>query len=115
MIDYTKQICEACRFDAPEVPNKEIESFLNQNLGWELSKDVNFKQLKKSFLFKDFILAQKFSNLIGELAESEGHHPSLLVEYGKVTVRWWSHKINSLHKNDLILSAKTDEIRAKFD
>ena len=115
MTDYTKQICEACRFDAPEVPEKEIMEFLNQNTGWELSKDVDFKQLKKTFLFKDFVLAQKFSNLVGVLAESEGHHPSLLIEYGKVTVRWWSHKINSLHKNDLILSAKTDEIKNKLD
>ncbi|MED6332186.1 MAG: 4a-hydroxytetrahydrobiopterin dehydratase, partial [Pseudomonadota bacterium] len=29
---------------------------------------------------------------------------------GKVTVCWWTHKINGLHLNDYIMAAKTDMI-----
>ncbi len=32
----------------------------------------------------------------------------LMKTWGKVTVKWWSHKINGLHKNDFICAAKTD-------
>jgi 4a-hydroxytetrahydrobiopterin dehydratase len=31
-----------------------------------------------------------------------------LVEYGAVTVTWWTHAIGGLHLNDLIMAAKTD-------
>ena len=45
-----------------------------------------------------------------DLAEKEDHHPEILIEWGKVTVTWWSHKIKGLHKNDFIAAAKTDQI-----
>jgi len=47
---------------------------------------------------------------LGELAEEQGHHPALLVEYGKLTVRWWTHDIGGLHINDFIMAARTDEL-----
>ena len=51
-----------------------------------------------------------FANKIADLAEQEDHHPEILIEWGKVTVTWWSHKIKGLHKNDFICAAKTDQI-----
>jgi 4a-hydroxytetrahydrobiopterin dehydratase len=35
------------------------------------------------------------------------------LEWGKVKVSWWSHKIKGLHKNDFIAAAKTDAIYAE--
>jgi len=32
------------------------------------------------------------------------------LEWGKVTVFWWSHKIEGLHKNDFICASKTDSL-----
>ena len=49
---------------------------------------------------------------MGELAEEEGHHPALLTEWGSVKVSWWTHKIRGLHRNDLILAARTDQAYA---
>ena len=48
------------------------------------------------------------NHVFGELAESEGHHPAILTEWGRVTVSWWTHKIRGLHRNDFIMAAKTD-------
>ncbi|HIC35530.1 MAG TPA: 4a-hydroxytetrahydrobiopterin dehydratase, partial [Gammaproteobacteria bacterium] len=45
-----------------------------------------------------------------QISEEEDHHPALLTEWGKVTVSWWTHKIRGLHRNDLIMGAKTDEL-----
>ena len=47
---------------------------------------------------------------VGEAAEEEGHHPKITVEWGRVGVEWWTHKIKGLHRNDFIMAAKTDEI-----
>jgi len=66
------------------------------------------EQLCKEFKFKNFVEALAFTNKVGELAEAENHHPAILVEYGKVTVSWWTHVIGGLHKNDFIMAARTD-------
>ena len=44
------------------------------------------------------------------MADQEDHHPQIILECGKVTVAWWSHKIKGLHKNDFICAAKTNNI-----
>ena len=44
------------------------------------------KKLERAFTFRDFAQALAFSNKVGEMAESEGHHPAILTEWGKVTV-----------------------------
>ncbi|MDE2648392.1 MAG: 4a-hydroxytetrahydrobiopterin dehydratase [Paracoccaceae bacterium] len=47
-------------------------------------------------------------NLVAEMSDAEGHHPDIILEYGQITVKWWSHKIQSLHENDFIMAAKCD-------
>ena len=61
-------------------------------------------------MFGNFVDALAFTNRVGQIAEEEDHHPALLTEWGKVTVSWWTHKIRGLHRNDLIMGAKTDEL-----
>jgi 4a-hydroxytetrahydrobiopterin dehydratase len=67
--------------------------------------------LEKVYAFPDFAKALAFTNRVGELAESENHHPAILTEWGRVTITWWTHKIKGLHRNDFIMAARTDEIR----
>ena len=103
-----KIICEACKPNAQKVSEKTIERFLNQYSSWDLIIDQDVQKLSKIFTFKNFVEAQAFTNKVGEMAETEGHHPSITLEYGQVTVRWWSHKIMGLHEDDINLSIKTD-------
>ena len=56
--------------------------------------------------------ALEFTNQVGELAEQEDHHPSILTEWGRVTVTWWTHAVSGLHVNDFISAAKTDQLFA---
>ena len=65
---------------------------------------------KITFKFENYSQAIEFSNKVGELAEREDHHPSILIEWGQVEINWWTHKIGGLHKNDFISAAKTDLI-----
>ena len=34
----------------------------------------------------------------------------MTLEWGRVAVQWWTHKIRGLHRNDFIMAAKTDHI-----
>jgi 4a-hydroxytetrahydrobiopterin dehydratase len=47
---------------------------------------------------------------VAEIAEAEDHHPALLLEWGRVTVTWWTHAIRGLHRNDLVMAAKTQRL-----
>ena len=53
---------------------------------------------------------QIYGTSVGEIAESEGHHPALTTEWGRVTVDWWTHKIHDIHRNDLIMAARSDAL-----
>jgi len=77
---------------------------------WRVAQVSGIDQLQRSFKFDDFVQAMAFANRISEIAESNDHHPTLLLSYGQVTVNWWSHSIAGLHHNDFVMAAKTDEI-----
>ena len=47
---------------------------------------------------------------ISEIAEQVDHHPALLIEWGKLSVSWWSHNLRGLHINDFIMAANTQKI-----
>jgi 4a-hydroxytetrahydrobiopterin dehydratase len=110
MVPLTQEKCEACRADAPKVSDEELAELIRAIPDWNIEVRDGVMQLEKSFSFKSFADALAFTNRVGELAETEGHHPSLLTEWGKTTVTWWSHKIKGLHRNDFIMSAKTDQL-----
>ena len=114
MEELSKQNCQACSNDAPGVTPEEIAQLKPQIPDWEIIEVEGERRLERSYTFPDFKNAIAFTNLVGDAAEEAGHHPALLTEYGKVTVTWWTHDISNLHKNDLIMAAKTDEIATDF-
>ncbi len=110
MNELTQMKCVACRAGEPTVTDTEIAQFQPIIPAWALVEKDNIPRLERVFKFKDFVQALAFTNRIGELAESENHHPAILTEWGRVTVTWWTHKIKGLHRNDFIMAAKTDVI-----
>ena len=110
MSDLVKQKCEACRADAPRVTDDELPDLLKQIPDWQPITTDSVLKLNKVFNFNNYAEAISFTNKIAELAEEEDHHPAILLEWGKVEVTWWTHKIGGLHKNDFIAAAKTDQL-----
>ena len=110
MSQLSQQQCEACRSDAPQFSEQEIKTLQREIPEWSLVERDGIPQLERVFAFRNFKQALAFTNQVGDLAEQAGHHPALLTEWGKVTVFWWTHAINGLHKNDFILAARTDAL-----
>ena len=109
MNDLATSSCEACRIDAPIVSDDEASVLLKEIEGWYLIDD-GVKKLKKEFSFSNYSDSVDFSNKVADMADKEDHHPQIILEWGKVTVIWWSHKIKGLHMNDFICAAKSDEL-----
>lgn len=102
--------CVPCRGDEPKLAETEIVVLQPQVSEWAVLTIDGIPRLERVFRFKNFRQALAFTNQVGELAEAEGHHPALLTEWGRVTVSWWTHKIQGLHQNDFIMAAKTDTL-----
>ena len=109
-MDFSELKCEACRAGAPTVTDKELATLMGEVPGWTPVLVDGVKQLQRQYKFKNFKLALEFTNLLGDLAEAEFHHPAILTEWGNVTVTWWTHTISGLHRNDFIMAAKTDTL-----
>lgn len=114
MGDLTKQECKACSADTPSAAPEKIKQLKSQIPDWDIVEKRGQLQLEKLYKFPDFRQAIAFTKAVGDLAESEGHHPVLLTEWGKVTVSWWTYAIAGLHENDFIMAAKTDKIRKEI-
>lgn len=111
--------CVACEGGIPPLTGAALEPYLREVNGpdaspaptgasevgvkWEVIGD---KKIRKIFTFPDFKSAIAFVNKIGEIAESEGHHPDLQLSWGRVVVELTTHAIGGLSENDFILAAK---------
>ena len=102
--------CQSCLSDSTAVDTAEATELLAQIPGWAIQDSNGVARLAREYRFENFRLAFDFATRIATLAEQDDHHPSLQVEWGKVTVHWWTHRINGLHLNDFIMAAKTDQV-----
>lgn len=102
--------CEACRADAPKVSDDELAVLIKEIPSWAPIIRDDIMMLERTYSFRNYAEAIGFTNQVADMAEQEDHHPAILLEWGKVTVTWWSHKIKGLHKNDFICAAKTDAL-----
>lgn len=107
--------CAPCHGTSEAMTDSDIGEMLHEIPDWKVTEMNGSKRLQRTFLFDDFESALEFTNQVGELAEENNHHPAILTEWGKVTVTWWTHAVNGLHRNDFIMAAKCDEALAEID
>ncbi|HLS53013.1 MAG TPA: 4a-hydroxytetrahydrobiopterin dehydratase [Tissierellaceae bacterium] len=109
MKDLLSKQCIPCSIDSEPLTIEEVNLYLEKiDQDWKLAEDG---RIEKNFKFKNFKEALNFTNLVGELADQEGHHPSLILAWGLVRVRIWTNNIQGLHENDFILAAKIDQLK----
>jgi 4a-hydroxytetrahydrobiopterin dehydratase len=111
MTNLTQKKCQACEGGIPPLSKDQAEPYFKQISGWEA--DDNFKVIHKELEFENFKQALEFVNQVGELAESERHHPNIQIySYNKVLIELTTHAIGGLSLNDFILAAKIDSLTA---
>ena len=99
--------CVPCKGEVPPLKGQALTEVANKlGGGWQVVKEHH---LEKEYKFKDFRQALEFTNKVGELAESQGHHPDIYLAWGKVRVTIWTHKAGGLTRADFVLAAKIDQ------
>jgi len=66
--------------------------------------------MTREFRFDDFGGAFGLVARVALLAEAEGHHPRVELEWGRAAFTTWTHIAAGLTRNDFILAAKIDQI-----
>ena len=97
--------CVPCHGGVPRLTANEIEPLLAQLQGWQVSEEHH---LSKEYEFKNFADALAFVNRVGEVAESEGHHPDIEFGWGYARLKIYTHAIDGLSESDFILAARID-------
>lgn len=100
--------CTSCNSNTPKLQNFEIVENLNKLSNWNINDEQ--EMIFKKFIFNNFKKALNFANIIGKIAEEEGHHPDISLGWGYCLIMLHTHAINSLSINDFIMAAKIDLI-----
>lgn len=99
--------CVPCEGGTPPLTGPEIQPLLTQlGKGWALEEAGDHEQLWREFRTRDFRSAVEMVDAITPVADAEGHHPDILVGWGRVRVMLWTHAAGGLTENDFILAAR---------
>lgn len=107
-MSLAQKTCVPCRGGIPPLTPAEAAAFVKQTEGWELLDEGT--KIRRTFKTKNFASALTLVQKIGDLAESEGHHPDISFGWGYCTVLFYTHKIKGLHENDFIMAAKVNAL-----
>jgi len=102
--------CVPCRGGVPALKGSALAALLQQLADPAQWKIVDEHHIVRAFKFPDFKAALAFVNRVGDLAEQQGHHPDILLAWGKAEITLWTHAVNGLTESDFILAAKIDRL-----
>ena len=107
MTQLAEKTCVPCKGSIPPLKGAELQQFSHQLPNWKV---VDEHHITRTFTFPDFQKALDFVNRVGAIAEEQGHHPDILLTWGKVEITIWTHKVQGLTESDFILGAKIDRL-----
>ena len=104
-IQLTQKSCTPCRGGIPPLAKAEVAKLLPQARGWDSIDDGT--KLQGNFKLQNFRTSLEFIRQVGELAETEFHHPLFIkFGWGFATIVLQTKKMKGLHENDFIMAAK---------
>ncbi len=107
MSDLASLTCVPCKGGVPPLKGQWLNALAVQLPTWKV---VNEHHIERTYSFPDFAKALEYVNKVGAMAEQQGHHPDILLAWGRVGVTTWTHKIDGLTESDFILAAKCDQL-----
>ncbi|MBD3246075.1 MAG: hypothetical protein GF333_03595 [Candidatus Omnitrophica bacterium] len=101
--------CVPCEAGTPPLPEQERDSLFSRLDRWDLAEG---RKLKKTFQRKNFREVKFFFDLIAEVSEEQGHHPTVTLSWNKIKVTLTTHAAGGLTENDFLMAGILDRIFA---
>lgn len=87
--------------------NEKIDLYLKEIPKWHATS--NYKNISRSFNFKDYHQTLSFINGIASIIHTENHHPNISFGYNNCTINYSTHSANGITLFDLICAAKIEQ------
>ena len=84
----------------------EVAAHLQQVEGWSLAQGA----IEKTYRFADYTLTLAFVNAVAAIAQREDHHADIAFGYNRCTLRYATHSVGGISRNDFICAAKVDQL-----
>jgi len=108
-VNLAAKKCQPCKGGTPPLDQEQAREYLPQiHSDWQLVEEG--RRIRRRCKFPDFQAAIAFVNKVAEIAEQEGHHPDITINYRNVTLDLTTHAIGGLSENDFIMAAKLDQL-----
>lgn len=85
---------------------KEIKTYLEFLDDWEFDGNV----IKREWIFKDFVEAMDFINMIAVMAENHNHHPEIFNVYNRVSLRFNTHDAGGVTEKDINIAKEINKL-----
>ena len=105
--NLARERCEPCTGSTPRIGADEAAALAaGLDEGWRIGDEA----IEREFTSKNFNAAFGLATRVALLAESQGHHPDMEIGWGRLLVRFTTHAIEGLSRNDLVMAARVDRI-----
>ena len=109
MSDLETQRCLPCEGNLPALTAQEVIQQLATLPGaWQTNHE--YTAIYRIFEFKNYYHTIAFVNAVAWITHHENHHPDLEVSYNRCLVRYQTHAIQGLTRNDFICATKIEKI-----
>lgn len=98
--------CIPCQKGSPALTDDTVAELLRHVPNWALTEDR--RSIERVFEFENFHETMGFVNAVAWLANRQDHHPDLEVSYRECKVRFWTHTVDGLSRNDFVCAAQVD-------
>lgn len=108
MCDNT-MVTEPCRPIAegsPALSGHDVEHLLSHVDNWAVIDG----RIEKTYQFNDHYQTMAFVNAVAWISHREDHHPEMVVGYNTCTLRYDTHTVKGLSRNDFLCAAKADHL-----
>ena len=106
MADLTRRRCKPCEGGVAPYNAQQVEELLRELRGWIVENG----RLVKVYPFRNYYETIAFVNALAWICHAEDHHPELRVTYDRCLVRFSTHSVGGLSRNDFICAAKADSL-----
>lgn len=106
MTALADESCRPLSGPAHRLDDQAQAALLGQLPGWTIADD----QLARDFRFADFHATMAFINAMAEQAHRNDHHPDFAAGYNYCRVRFSTHDVGGLSRNDFICAAQLNRL-----
>ncbi|MBB6523806.1 4a-hydroxytetrahydrobiopterin dehydratase [Pseudoteredinibacter isoporae] len=96
---------------APDLVESQLLERGLSATGWQLLATAGEPlEIVRSYAFDRYLAGVSFVHCVAAAAEAVDHHPEIKLAYRRVELRWSTHFVKGIHRNDLDMAKYSDEL-----